>query len=500
MIYTTPIYAIVVSLLVGQLLFPWRRKRNDQKWHRTDTEKVAKVAAGDLDPTMTLVVSRASQRSVRVRDRISRHYPRILVVSAVDGVDSTSRTASRKKKNVARNNAGTNVLRYNETETSNDEQTSSPQISVPPPKISKDCVPDVHSRPTCNNVHETAMDDALIDESLKSIHFGGTRNVWRAYEYMYSDADEKALSPSYALKTLRWKRSFVEQTYRLQEKEAIALDHLSSASGIVGILGFCGTTLQSEYANRDTLSAFLKKSSSRANQVLTVQLLQIAWRLAQGVANMHAERSRDGDLRIIHRDLDASNIMLTKNNLDGTWDVRLDDFNQAYILNSRGDDGKICTYHEQFVCGEDGRRVDVRAPEECHDSEELDLNQSIDVYGLGTVLYYILTHRRAYNFDLGAGNSKEHPDWYRRKVLEGGYPDLPESIETNQDGAVQSIVKGMRMAMNPDADTRVGAQEIADFLLEQLRAYVRDQKYAYSRSRQRKGTNIAAGSAKAART
>ena len=165
MIYTTPIYAIVVSLLVGQLLFPWRRKRNEQIWHRTDnTGKVAKVhvAAGDLDPTMTLLVSRASQRSVRVRDRISRHYPRILVVSAVDGVDSTSRTASRKK-NVARNNAGTNVLRYNETETSNDEQTSSPQISVPPPKISKGCVPDVHSRPTCNNVHETAMDDALID-------------------------------------------------------------------------------------------------------------------------------------------------------------------------------------------------------------------------------------------------------------------------------------------------------------------------------------------------
>ena len=48
MMYTTPIYAIVVSLLVGQLLFPWRRKRNEQIWRRTDTEKVAKVAAGDL--------------------------------------------------------------------------------------------------------------------------------------------------------------------------------------------------------------------------------------------------------------------------------------------------------------------------------------------------------------------------------------------------------------------------------------------------------------------
>ena len=253
---------------------------------------------------MTLV-SRASQRSVRARDRIRQHYPRILisVVGEATYADSTSRTASRKEKNVARNNAGTNVLRYNETETNNDDETSSSQISVPPPKISKECVSNVHFRPTCNNVHEAAMDDALIDESLRSIHFGGTRNVWRAYES--SDADEKAPSPSYALKTLRWKRSFVEQTYRLQEKEAIALDHLSSASGIVGIHGFCGTTLQSEYANRDTLSAFLKKSSGRANQVLPVQLLQIAWRLAQGVANMHAERSGEGNLRIIHRDLDA---------------------------------------------------------------------------------------------------------------------------------------------------------------------------------------------------
>lgn len=140
---------------------------------------------------------------------------------------------------------------------------------------------------------------------------------------------------------------------------------------------------------------------------------------------MHAEPRmprKGGGLRIVHRDLDASNIMLTKNNTDGTWDVRLDDFNQAYILKYRDSHDEVCSYQESFVCGEDGRRVDVRAPEECHDNmgaNRSSLSEKVDVYGLGTVFYYILTHRRAYNLDEDApGPAKEYPDWYLNRVME----------------------------------------------------------------------------------
>ena len=330
------------------------------------------------------------------------------------------------------------------------------------------------------------MGDALTEQKLQSIHFGGTRNVWRVYEHFNGATDDRSSSPSspsYALKTLRWKRSFDKQTYRFQEKEAVALDYLTGASGIVGIHNYCGTTLQSEYANRDTLSAFLK-----THQILTFQLLQIAWRLAQGVANMHAERrlSREEEgIRIIHRDLDASNIMLTKNHTDGTWDVRLDDFNQAYVMKYRNSKGQVCSYQEAFVCGDDGRRVDARAPEECHDNMDKNrpfLSEKVDVYGLGTVLYYVLTHRRAYNLDPDApGPAKEYPHWYREKVLQGGYPQLPESIESDQDEAVRSIVEAMKMAMAPDADARDHAQKIADYLLKQLMAYVNVRDVAYVR-------------------
>ena len=113
----------------------------------------------------------------------------------------------------------------------------------------------------------------------------------------------------------------------------------------------------------------------------------------------------------------------------------------------------------------------------------------MDVYGLGAALYYVLTHRRAYNLDQDSpGPAKEYKDWYRKRVTEGGYPQLPESIESDQDGAVRSIVEAMKMAMTPDVDSRDDAQKIADYLLEQLRAYARDQKYSYAKGKlQREG-------------
>ena len=179
--------------------------------------------------------------------------------------------------------------------------------------------------------------------------------------------------------------------------------------------------------------------------------------------------------------------MLTKNNTDGTWDVRLDDFNQAYIMKYRDSNGEVCSYQEAFVCGEDGRRVDVRAPEECHNNMDKNrpfLSEKVDVYGLGTVLYYILTHRRAFNLDQDApGPAKEYPGWYRKRVTEGRYPQLPKSIEMDQDRAVRSMIEAIKMAMAPDSDARAHAQKIADYLLEQLRAYVREQKYSYAKGK-----------------
>ena len=493
----TAMHAIVASLLVGQLLFPYQWRGRERLLRHSD-EKVAGDLPGDIPVDATLNRQRAvrTRRSKRVSSR--RYYPRELSSAALVFSTSDESRIAKHFGTSTMEKMGTDdeiTRQYNDIhiETANGiDQSAAPQTSVPPPKISKDCLPDVQAQPTCNNVHESSMGDALTEQKLQSIHFGGTRNVWRVYEHDHPNgATDGKLSllppPSYALKTLRWKRSFDKQTYRFQEKEAVALDYLTGASGIVGIHNYCGTTLQSEYANRDTLSAFLKKSSGR---ILPFQLLQIAWRLAQGVANMHAERrlSRaEGEegIRIIHRDLDASNIMLTKNHTDGTWALRLDDFNQAYVIKYRDSKGEICSYQEAFVCGDDGRRVDVRAPEECHDNMDKNrpsLSEKVDVYGLGTVLYYVLTHRRAYNLDPDApGPAKEYPRWYRKKVLQGGYPQLPDSVESDQDEAVRSIVEAMKMAMAPDADARDHAQKIADFLLERLMAYVNVRDDAYVR-------------------
>jgi len=352
------------------------------------------------------------------------------------------------------------------------------EVAVLPPKVSTGCTVKLHAQPNCNDAHETDINQSLSLESLRRIHFGGTRNVWRVIEDQSIQEIQTNFTVSFALKTLRLTRPFSMQTYELQRKEAVALNYLSNTPGVVGIYGYCGTTLMSEYANRDTLSAFLKKTGNRTHPIHPLHLLQISWRLAQAVANIQGKsRAHVGgayentkELQVIHRDLDASNVLMARNHMDGTWDVRLDDFNQAYVLKNSSEVGS-CSYQDRFICGEDGRRTDARAPEECRGDEEL--SNKVDTHGLGTVLFYLLTRRRVYNLDADApGPANEHIIWYRERVKRGTTPQLPESVESDDDKAMQAIITAMKMCMQANPAKRPNAQKVANYLLKAFRAYI----------------------------
>ena len=132
MIYTTSVYAIVASLLVSQLLFPYHIT-----WH-SDDEKVA----GDLSDDIPVESLLNRQRAVRTRRRKGtsrRYYPRILGSAPVPtGKLSASRIAKHFGTVMIENGTDDETTRRykgNDIETANaSEESTAPQIKVPPPR------------------------------------------------------------------------------------------------------------------------------------------------------------------------------------------------------------------------------------------------------------------------------------------------------------------------------------------------------------------------------
>lgn len=361
--------------------------------------------------------------------------------------------------------------------------------STPPPEVAPGCEAPLVIRPTCNSLHELDFRGGMLFDLLRKVSKGSVRNVWSALEAHdrggLSAAKREARwenkRVSFVLKTLRWTRDFIPPIYEKQRREAAALEYLASSNATTDIYGFCGASALNGYAAYGNLADYVRRTvreqEGSSTSLSPAETLTIAARLAEAVADVQDEgrktTGREGDrgkgevaLQVVHRDIGASNVLVAD---IMPLRVLLDDFNQAYLLRRRAGE-VVCTYRDFFVCGEDGRRPDTRSPEECEGKTHL--SQSIDTYGIGTVLFYLLTMQRAYSFDAGApGPPEEFPDWYRDRVKGGMMPVLPPFVETNRNEAIASIKSAMKRALTADPEQRPSARSISNFLRESLRQY-----------------------------
>lgn len=358
------------------------------------------------------------------------------------------------------------------------------QRYIPPPIISDGCNVPIHAQPSCNNVHSIDIMHSLTYDLFRKVSKGDVRNVWSVLQTnkrrrIQVQWDLKRVP--FVMKTLRWPRDYLRQTYVLQQKEAVALDYLSKTPGVTSLYGFCGMASLTGYANEGNLADFLKRRLRVSKNVSPAEFLAIAARLAAAVAGMQGrEWSIMGSgyqvanvtLQAIHRDIGASNVLL--NQLPNRLDVRLDDFNKAYMLrrwDRKSSSKRMCTYHERYICGEDGRRPDTRSPEECQGNRSL--THKVDTFGLGTVFFFLLTQNRVHNLNSDSpGPAEEHVEWYRERVRRGETPEIPQTIASKSNQAVMAIIEGMRQAMVPDPKKRPSALDIAQYLDDQYWNYV----------------------------
>ena len=84
------------------------------------------------------------------------------------------------------------------------------------------------------------------------------------------------------------------------------------------------------------------------------------------------------------------------------------------------------------------------------------------MYSMGNVFYTILTEK--WPFD----NDKSRDA--QRAVKAGKRPHIPTRLRESEDPAVKAIMKAMTMSWRHDPDERASAQEVKEYLQQQIKA------------------------------
>jgi serine/threonine protein kinase len=187
---------------------------------------------------------------------------------------------------------------------------------------------------------------------------------------------------------------------------------------------------------------------------LNLLKLRLAASVATGVAHIH-EIDSDDRPSMVHYDLNPHNVAMVS-----TGKPKINDFNTAEFLRWNPETNETCGFpsrlHEPWW----------RAPEEVTlDQEDRPLlNEKVDVYALGNLIFYILTlqHPR------GLKNKKERIAAVREKVASGEPPVLEETYAKSEDPAVEAFREAMKLCFEPDPRKRGSAREAADILLTAL--------------------------------
>lgn len=335
--------------------------------------------------------------------------------------------------------------------------------------VGKQCAPAsewqtrAHSHSTCNVFHEL---DFLMANEVKPLGMGAQRIVWQVR------------GMDVVVKTLRADRSFSTESYKMHRIDALVAERLTSSPNIVDIYGYCGQSVVNELGHAGLDREHVIKpllSSSEHNMV------RYAYDLAAGVRDMHA-------VGVVHRDIDVSfdrsksiplvsfallfspsnvpmhflfvkiaNVIVDKR----SGMMKLNDFNGAWIM-GKSNNGTSCGFKDDVLCGQDGRRADTKSPEECRGSV---LNEKLDVYSVGSIIFRLLTGKRMYHSDLQQAMLADDAEKMRDAIASGSMrPKLPTGVEQSTERDIVLLKTAMWQALTAEAEERPSAQELAKYI------------------------------------
>jgi serine/threonine protein kinase len=322
------------------------------------------------------------------------------------------------------------------------------------------CVPmadwQTQSFVTCNVLHEIDMGlgasetdtDASTTpaQSLKPLGEGWFRTTWKM----------DTATDTTVLKTLRVVRDFTPEFYELHRRDAVAMERLTSSKFVMDVYAYCGQSAVNEMADFavpgiQNLEAFDRRMRGQNSRQGDMMKLRVAASIATGVADIHGVESMDGRPSMVHYDINPRNVAMCAGGRP-----KLNDFNIGEFLRWNPETNETCGFpsrmHEPWW----------RAPEEMNTTVKEDtvrLDEKVDIYALGNVLYHILTTHSP------RGKMKrERMEIVRPAVAQGIAPELPEPYASGTDPIYAAFRDAMALCFAKDPKERGSAEEVANVL------------------------------------
>lgn len=246
-----------------------------------------------------------------------------------------------------------------------------------------------------------------------------------------------------AIKILHAETEGLEGLAAQFEREAVAgahIDHPNVASATdFGERDDGSFFLVLEYVKGDTLESVLKKGPISVDRVLN-----IAGQIAAGLHAAHAKG-------IVHRDVKSANVMLTTQ--EGEELAKLIDFGFAKVpvgrLSLAGDDDPLSKedHDADTVFG----TIHYLSPEAAGGMDKLDARS--DLYGLGIIMYEMLTGKRPFDGDTAPVVFKHHRETPPPPFIERA-PMIP--VPASLEAVVMRLLE-----KNPDDRFQSGEAVIA---------------------------------------
>lgn len=307
------------------------------------------------------------------------------------------------------------------------------------------------SHTTCNDMHSLSMGDLLVQGSSQHKKQQGLFEIFGSggsrITGMLGNNDDVVI-----YKTTRYEKPLDEDRYERGRKEVAAMTMLPGSAP--DIHGFCGYSSLTEYGDGGDLNHVVRQRAPLSPR----QKLEYAVTISNAVAHVH---SIDEQPTLIHRDLDPANVVMFRGKL------KLIDFHASLFIHYEHTNdnstfsSRPCNLpsHQQ-----PNQNIDARSVEEI---KRLQLDEKMDVYGLGALLFFVLTNgNRPYHCEKPRGvcndGFKENTlsqEKIRQLKLNGIPPTFPNDLE--MDEASMAIQNAILRTMQKNAKDRPSAAEIA---------------------------------------
>lgn len=286
--------------------------------------------------------------------------------------------------------------------------------------------------PNCNLFHSIDLQN-INDDEFKLLGMGGARMVWKV-------TDPTGMGG--ALKTLIYKSATFDQTKAEHTRvDAILSERLTSSPHVIDIYGVCGLSTISEIGgvHDKWVSRKLDDKSHRTR----LENLDVAIQLSHALADFHGAGGNEESATAVWRNLKSQNVLFVNGKL------KINDFDDSILFRRNATDASTCKFQ---LDAQVYQNKTYQPPELCYSGRDLD--EKIDIYALGGLLYGLLTRGRPYN-DL-RGNFTE----LKRRKQKGIMPSF-EKIKGRNDTATVAIRKAVEQCLRPDPKARPSARQVA---------------------------------------